>query len=114
MATTDVVSPGGAAAGGRVPGGNSPAGRTPAGRAPTAFPTGTAPVGPTRVAKAVQFYHDVLAEMKRVTWPARLELRNATVQIIIFVLLVGALIALMDIALQFVLVRLPALLLGAR
>lgn len=110
MATTDVVSPGGAA-GGRVPGGNAAGGRTPAGRQPTA-PAGAAPAGPTGVAKAVQFYHDVLAEMKRVTWPARKELQDATVRIIIFVLFLGALIALMDIALQFLLVRLPQLLLG--
>ena len=112
MATTDVASPGGAAAGGRAPGGNS-GGRTPAGRPPVP-PAAAAPAGPTGVAKATQFYHDVVAEMKRVTWPARKELQDATVRIIVFVLFLGALIALMDIALQFVLVRLPQLLLGAR
>ena len=102
MATTDVVSPGGAAAGGR----------TPAGRPPAAPPAGVAPVGPSGVAKATQFYHDVVAEMKRVTWPARKELQDATIRIIVFVLFLGALIALMDIALQFLLIRLPQLLLG--
>jgi preprotein translocase subunit SecE len=64
---------------------------------------------PTRI---VAFYHDVMAEMKRVTWPDRPQLQDSTIKIIIFVLLLGALIAVMDVALQFVLVRLPALLLG--
>ncbi|GJG85062.1 hypothetical protein tb265_02430 [Gemmatimonadetes bacterium T265] len=108
MATTDVASQPG-----RTPKGTPKAGPPaggPGGRAPAAV----APAGPTGVARAVQFYHDVLAEMKRVTWPARKELQDATVRIIVFVLLLGALIALMDIALQFLLVRLPQLLLGGR
>ena len=64
---------------------------------------------PTRV---VQFYHDVLAEMRKVTWPDRAQLQDATIKIIVFVLALGAVIALLDLALQFVLVQLPALLLG--
>lgn len=63
-------------------------------------------------AKLVRFYHDVLAEMKRVTWPDRKTLTDSTIRIIVFVLLLGALIALMDVGLQFVLVRVPALLIG--
>jgi preprotein translocase subunit SecE len=72
------------------------------------------PVVPQRSAPAriVQFYHDVLAEMKKVTWPDRPQLQDATIKIIIFVLFIGAIIALMDIGLQFFLVRLPQLLLG--
>jgi preprotein translocase subunit SecE len=58
------------------------------------------------------FYHDVIAEMKKVTWPDRAQLQQATIQIIIFVLLLGAVIALVDVALQALLVRLPAMLLG--
>ena len=64
---------------------------------------------PTRL---VTFYHDVLAEMKKVTWPDRPQLQDATIKIIIFVLVLGAVIALMDIGIQFLLVRLPTLLLG--
>jgi preprotein translocase subunit SecE len=60
----------------------------------------------------ITFYRDVIAEMKKVTWPDRPQLQSATVQIIIFVLLLGALIGLVDVALQFLLVRLPAMLLG--
>jgi preprotein translocase subunit SecE len=64
---------------------------------------------PTRL---VTFYHDVVAEMKKVTWPDRPQLQDATIKIIIFVLVLGAVIAFMDIGIQFLLVRLPALLLG--
>ena len=71
-------------------------------------PTCTLRVG-TRL---VTFYHDVVAEMKKVTWPDRAQLQQATIQIIIFVLLLGAVIALVDVALQALLVRLPAMLLG--
>ena len=74
----------------------------------------TTPVVPQRSlpSRVMTFYHDVLAEMKKVTWPDRPQLQSATIQIIIFVLFLGAIIALMDIGLQFVLVRLPQLLLG--
>jgi preprotein translocase subunit SecE len=75
----------------------------------------TAPVEVSRPGlgtRLVTFYHDVIAEMKKVTWPDRPQLQSATVQIIIFVLLLGALIGLVDVALQFLLVRLPAMLLG--
>jgi preprotein translocase subunit SecE len=64
------------------------------------------------LARTVQFYHDVMAEMKKVTWPDRPQLQDATIKIIIFVLFIGAIIALMDIGLQFLIVRLPQLLLG--
>lgn len=75
----------------------------------------TAPVEVSRPGlgtRLVTFYRDVIAEMKKVTWPDRPQLQSATVQIIIFVLLLGALIGLVDVALQFLLVRLPAMLLG--
>ena len=75
----------------------------------------TAPVEVSRPGlgtRLVTFYHDVIAEMKKVTWPDRPQLQQATIQIIIFVLLLGAVIALIDVALQALLVRLPAMLLG--
>ena len=62
--------------------------------------------------RLVTFYHDVIAEMKKVTWPDRPQLQQATIQIIVFVLILGAVIALLDVALQALLVRLPAMLLG--
>jgi preprotein translocase subunit SecE len=75
----------------------------------------TAPVEMSRPGlgtRLVTFYHDVIAEMKKVTWPDRPQLQQATIQIIIFVLLLGAVIALVDVALQALLVRLPAMLQG--
>jgi len=75
----------------------------------------TAPVEVARPGlgtRLVTFYHDVVAEMKKVTWPDRPQLQQATIQIIVFVLVLGGVIALLDLALQALLVRLPALLLG--
>ena len=62
--------------------------------------------------RLVTFYHDVMAEMKKVTWPDRAQLQQSTVQIILFVLVLGAVIAIIDVGLNFVLVRLPAMLFG--
>lgn len=75
----------------------------------------TAPVEVARPGlgtRLVTFYHDVVAEMKKVTWPDRPQLQQATIQIIVFVLILGAVIALLDVGLQALLVRLPAMLLG--
>ncbi|MEQ1692042.1 MAG: preprotein translocase subunit SecE [Gemmatimonas sp.] len=62
--------------------------------------------------RLVTFYHDVIAEMKKVTWPDRAQLQQATIQIIVFVLILGAVIALLDVALQSLLVKLPAMLMS--
>ncbi|HEU5184607.1 MAG TPA: preprotein translocase subunit SecE [Gemmatimonadaceae bacterium] len=51
------------------------------------------------------FLGEVRQEMRKVTWPDRTQLRQATIAIIIFVLIIGAVIALMDLALQAILVR---------
>jgi len=71
-----------------------------------------APQRPSLPQRVVQFYHDVMAEMRKVTWPDRAQLQQATIQILVFVLFVGAVIALLDVGLQFFLIRLPQLLLG--
>jgi preprotein translocase subunit SecE len=61
-------------------------------------------------ARVVEFYHDVMTEMRKVTWPDVGQIRQATIGIIIVVLLVGAVIGLLDVLLQQVLVRgIPAL-----
>ncbi|MBL0170728.1 MAG: preprotein translocase subunit SecE [Gemmatimonadaceae bacterium] len=62
--------------------------------------------------RLVAFYHDVIAEMKKVTWPDRPQLQQATIQIIVFVLILGAVIALLDVALQALLVKLPSMLMS--
>ena len=74
------------------------------------------PVAPVRQESVPQrvttFYHNVMSEMRKVTWPDRAQLQDSTIKIIIFVLALGTVIGLLDLALQFVLVQLPALLLG--
>ena len=65
-----------------------------------------------RVTRITTFYHEVVQELKRVTWPDRAQVRQATIAIIIFVLFVGLVIYLMDLVLQGVLVRLIPSLFG--
>ena len=58
-------------------------------------------------------YGEVVAEMRKVTWPDRAQLKDTTIKIIIFVLFLGAVIALIDVVLQAVLVRgIPSLFAG--
>ena len=56
-------------------------------------------------ARLVGFYHDVVAEMRKVTYPDAGQVRQATIGIIVVVLVIGAVIALLDVVLQQVLVR---------
>ena len=58
------------------------------------------------VRAVIDFYNEVVAEMRKVTWPDRPQVRQATIAIIIFVLLIGLVIFLLDVALQGVLARL--------
>jgi preprotein translocase SecE subunit len=59
------------------------------------------------------FYQAVVAEMRKVTWPELADVRRATIAIIIFVLLLGLFIWLLDVALQGLLVRvIPSLFTG--
>jgi preprotein translocase subunit SecE len=61
----------------------------------------------------VAFYHAVVAEMKKVTWPEVPDVRRATVAILIFVILLALMIYVMDVALQGLLANLiPSLFAG--
>ena len=60
----------------------------------------------------IGFYNDVVAEMRKVTWPEWAQVRQATIAIIIFVLLVGLAIFLLDLVLSGVMVRLIPSLFG--
>lgn len=63
--------------------------------------------------RTAKFYRDVVAEMHKVAWPDRPQVQQATIGIIAIVLFVGAVIALLDLAIQQVFVRgLPALFSG--
>jgi len=67
----------------------------------------TVPSAPKRL---VLFYHDVVAEMKRVTWPDRPQVQSLSIGVIALSLFIGLLIWLMDLSLQAIMVRgIPAL-----
>ena len=55
-------------------------------------------------ARIVTFYHDVMVEMRKVTWPDWPQVRQATLGIIVVVLYIGAVIGLIDLVCQAVLV----------
>ncbi len=46
--------------------------------------------------KTQKFTEDVQVELRRVTWPDREQLRNATAVVLVFVLILAAVIGLMD------------------
>ena len=69
---------------------------------------------PNFLSRLVTFYHEVMAEMRKVTWPDLDQLRDATIKIVIFVLILGAIIALMDVVLQQILVKLIPSLFSSR
>ena len=54
-----------------------------------------------------------MAEMRKVTWPDLPQVRSATIAIIIFVLLLGLFITLLDFVLQGILIKaIPSLFAG--
>ena len=58
-----------------------------------------------RLARVVDFFRDVRAEVRKVTWPTMDELKKATLVIVIFVAILGIVIGLMDATFQFVFVK---------
>jgi preprotein translocase subunit SecE len=65
--------------------------------------------------RLVDFYNGVMVEMKKVTWPDLPQVRSATIAIIIFVLLIGLFITILDFALQGILIKaIPSLISGGR
>jgi preprotein translocase subunit SecE len=60
--------------------------------------------------RLVEFYHEVIAEMRKVTWPDQAQLRDTTIKMLIFVLFVAAVIGILDVIIQMIFVRgLPSL-----
>ena len=55
--------------------------------------------------RLVELYHQVLAEMKKVTWPDVGQVRQLSIGVIVLALFIGAVMWLMDLFLQQVLVR---------
>jgi preprotein translocase SecE subunit len=63
--------------------------------------------------RLVDFYNGVMVEMRKVTWPDVPQVRSATISIIIFVLIIGLVITLLDFVLQGLLIKLiPSLFVG--
>ena len=63
--------------------------------------------------RMVTFYQDVVAEMKKVTWPDKKQVQQLSIGVIVLSLFIGAVIALMDLIFQGIFVRgLPSLLGG--
>ena len=60
----------------------------------------------------VGFFRDVVAEMNKVTWPEKTQVRQLSVYVVGFALLVGLLILVMDLVLQGLLMKLIPSLLG--
>jgi preprotein translocase subunit SecE len=68
---------------------------------------------PNAAQRLVTFYQDVVAEMKKVTWPDRTQVRQLSIGVIVLSLFIGAIIALMDVIFQAIFVRgLPSLIGG--
>jgi preprotein translocase subunit SecE len=68
---------------------------------------------PNAAQRLVTFYQDVVAEMKKVTWPDRQQVRQLSIGVIVLSLFIGAVIALMDLVFQGIFVRgLPSLIGG--
>ena len=59
---------------------------------------------PTLPQRTVTFYHDVMAEMKKVTWPDWPQVRQLSVGVVILSLFIGLVIYVMDFFFQLVLV----------
>jgi preprotein translocase subunit SecE len=58
-----------------------------------------------KLARIANFLRDVRAELRKVTWPTMDELKKATTVIIVFVMVMGLVIGLMDATFQFVFVK---------
>ena len=60
---------------------------------------------PNPVQRLVTFYQEVIAEMKKVTWPDKQQVRQLSIGVIVLSLFIGAIIALMDLIFQAIFVR---------
>ena len=63
-------------------------------------------------ARTVRYLGEVRAEVRKVTWPSWDELRKSTMVIIVFVVILGIVIALLDFGFSLLLVNLPAKMFG--
>jgi preprotein translocase subunit SecE len=70
-----------------------------------------APARPSLARRVGTVYQDVRAEMVKGTWPDRPQVQQLTIAVIVFSLVIGGVIAILDILLQLIFVRgIPSLL----
>lgn len=63
--------------------------------------------------RVVTFYQEVVAEMRKVTWPDKTQIRQLSIGVVVLSLFIGAVIAIMDLIFQAIFVRgLPSLIGG--
>jgi preprotein translocase subunit SecE len=62
-------------------------------------------VTPSLPRRAVTFWNDVVAEMRKVTWPERPQVTQMSIGVIAISLFIGLVIWVLDLVLQTVLVR---------
>ena len=65
----------------------------------------TEAVRPSLSRRIITFYHEVVAEMKKVTWPDWTQIRQLSIGVIALSLFIGGIIAIMDVVFQTVLVK---------
>lgn len=65
---------------------------------------------PGLVSRVKEFYHEVVAEMKKVTWPTKEELKGNTQVVLLVLALTGAIIYVYDIVFQYLVIGLFMLL----
>lgn len=61
--------------------------------------------GPVR--RGIGFYHEIVAEMRKVTWPDKTQVRQMSVGVILLSLFIGLVIFALDRVLQLLLVAVP-------
>jgi len=66
-----------------------------------------------RIGQVREYVADVMSELRRVTWPDTGQIRQLSIGVIILSLIIGGVIAIMDVVLQNVLVRWIPSLFGA-
>ena len=67
---------------------------------------------PNLTQRTVAFYHDVMAEMRKVTWPDWPQVRQLSVGVVVLSLFIGVVIYIMDFIFQQLLVNLIPRLFG--
>jgi preprotein translocase subunit SecE len=67
---------------------------------------------PNIIQRTATFYQEVVAEMKKVTWPDKQQVRQLSIGVIVIALFIGAVTGLLDVVFQAIFVRLLPSLFG--